>query len=298
MLMTIFIVYTNAMLNFISISQGLIINCTGYQACENDKNNCINNEDCTIICNGAGSCESATFICPTSINTHAANECNLECEGDYSCRFINIIGGIYSKLNINASGDIVLYGSSIQATESSKLTLTANGNYAFDQANIACPFYTGTNVCNVIFSGNAGGGFFETSIFSNASFMGVNILCSEYSANNCFGEQPIFPMMYCTIPWHDSWCYMTSSDGINWNCMDPNNECYIQPTIPPSVAPTVNLNEKVMNLETGIIIGSILFIVLAMIIILVRYRCIKSRNGWNLNRRVSSYEAFEMVLNK
>eukprot|EP01084_Bolivina_argentea_P184367 317975_1 len=255
---------------FISMSQSLTINCTGEKVCYQNTTNCTNNENCAIICNGAKSCQHATFKCPNSIKTDVPNECNIECHGYWSCRSIEIIGGLYSELNINASGDNVLTSSSIEARESSKLTLIGNGVEAFYYGKIICPDYTATNVCNVIYNGNQGSGFKNTWIFSNASFMGVNMICSNYSPSNCWGTD--MPKMYCVNPWIDPYsdprCNAGSSDGYNWNCQDPNSECYMHPTMAPSFAPTANSNEK----DILIIIVSIALILMVMMIIFVWYR--------------------------
>lgn len=227
--------------------------CNGKYACYNKTLICEDNQNCNINCNGESSCGNTIMSCPNSSDTNTRYQCNVWCNGSFACMGI-LNNGLNSDIFINGSGDENYQGFYVNASLAYNLTMISDGFSAFHVAQIICPARNvGTYpICNIIYNGNANGnGFNSLYISSNASFDGINLICSHYGSgdNVCYEDTgPQYPFLYCSEP-NDPFpnqvmyqCEIITNDGKNWEC--ENGQSYVKcmtpsPTNSPTTAPTV-----------------------------------------------------------
>lgn len=201
------------------LSNTIICDGTDNQICPLAEINCIENEDCIIICSSENGCLFKRIQCPTN------HDCELHC--------------------INPNSQHQCLGISIDATNSSSLLINASmGNVpdpqTMDEAEIYCPInteITNKTTCNIHCNGNdlmrrieiyALHGFDDISIqsigYQLSCHAGINVYCGDEFTSNCIMS--------------NDYPYQCSNKSTDTSC-NPTKIETNSPSIYPSVIPTM-----------------------------------------------------------
>eukprot|EP01084_Bolivina_argentea_P245870 411564_1 len=147
--------------------------CTQFEACNGTTITCAANEDCSIDCNGYGSCLEATINCPPG-----AYKCDLNCYYTFACR----------DTTVNAA-----------QTSGADLTITAEGRWVLKSSMITCP-QTGNCIINFSGSETWDGTFSQiadNSVIDASNTVSGNLDITLSTAMDTGGGDSAYMKIYC-----------------------------------------------------------------------------------------------------
>eukprot|EP01083_Nonionella_stella_P148480 469985_1 len=218
----------------VTVSDAFTVECKDVRECVGDYIQCLDDQDCNVLCSGWRACEQATINC-----TSVSHPCYVEC-GAHSCHMATIQSShadlsVVCGTHVNSSmQQEACKWMNIDASKAQSLVLDVMSSWDVYEANIRCPIDGANNNCliNIAEADDSPPWWpWSMSIYAVNAFRDIDLYSFCPVQTGCD-----YPTVFCTENFNESCTMQLVND--RWQCDDTNSTCnrFLDFTSAPSLA--------------------------------------------------------------
>eukprot|EP01083_Nonionella_stella_P276695 940310_1 len=229
----------------VTVSDAFTVECKDVRECVGDYIQCLDDQDCNVLCSGWRACEQATINC-----TSVSHPCYVEC-GAHSCHMATIQSShadlsVVCGTHVNSSmQQEACKWMNIDASKAQSLVLDVMSSWDVYEANIRCPIDGANNNCliNIAEADDSPPWWpWSMSIYAVNAFRDIDLYSFCPVQTGCD-----YPTVFCTENFNESCTMQLVND--RWQCDDTNSTCnrFLDftsapslPTSSPTNAPSIS----------------------------------------------------------